>query len=79
MQSEDSNYQYCNKIFGSWDYSILTPESVVLKHKSMYNELAVRDNSFLYKITQCKENDTNIKVILHLPKNNIECFCYMTD
>lgn len=41
IASEDKFYQYCNKVFGSWDFALSDVKNVVLKKKSLFNEITV--------------------------------------
>ncbi|KAL6437004.1 hypothetical protein ACFW04_004966 [Cataglyphis niger] len=39
VESEGQFYQYCNLIFGGWDYCIHNGKSAAVKHKALYNEM----------------------------------------
>ncbi|XP_076761305.1 transmembrane channel-like protein 7 [Xylocopa sonorina] len=39
IENEGQFYQYCNLIFGGWDYCIQNGKSAVVKHKALYNEM----------------------------------------
>ncbi|KAK7790181.1 hypothetical protein R5R35_002954 [Gryllus longicercus] len=39
VEGEGQFYQYCNLIFGGWDYCIHNEKAAVIKHKALYNEI----------------------------------------
>ncbi|XP_043803117.1 transmembrane channel-like protein 7 isoform X2 [Apis laboriosa] len=39
IENEGQFYQYCNLVFGGWDYCIHNEKSAVVKHKALYNEM----------------------------------------
>lgn len=39
VESEGQFYQYCNIIFGGWDFCIHNDKSAAIKHKAIFNEL----------------------------------------
>lgn len=39
VESEGQFYQYCNLVFGGWDYCIQNERSAGVKHKALYNEM----------------------------------------
>ncbi|CAH0546181.1 unnamed protein product [Brassicogethes aeneus] len=39
IESEGQFYQYCNLIFGGWDFCIHNQASADIKHKALYNEI----------------------------------------
>lgn len=39
VEGEGQFYQYCNLVFGGWDYCIHNEKSAVIKHKALYNEM----------------------------------------
>lgn len=39
VESEGQFYQYCNLVFGGWDYCIHNEKSAAVKHKALYNEV----------------------------------------
>lgn len=39
VESEGQFYQYCNLVFGGWDYCIQNERSAAVKHKALYNEM----------------------------------------
>lgn len=39
IEGEGQFYQYCNLIFGGWDYCIHNEEASNIKHKAIYNEI----------------------------------------
>ncbi|XP_046491412.1 transmembrane channel-like protein 7 [Neodiprion pinetum] len=39
VEGEGQFYQYCNLIFGGWDYCIHNEKSAVIKHKALFNEM----------------------------------------
>lgn len=39
VEGEGQFYQYCNLIFGGWDYCIHNEKSASIKHKAIYNEI----------------------------------------
>ncbi|XP_031835639.1 transmembrane channel-like protein 7 isoform X2 [Nomia melanderi] len=39
IENEGQFYQYCNLVFGGWDYCIHNEKSAGVKHKALYNEM----------------------------------------
>lgn len=39
VEGEGQFYQYCNIVFGGWDFCIHNEKSATIKHKAIYNEL----------------------------------------
>lgn len=39
VEGEGQFYQYCNLVFGGWDYCIQNEKSAAIKHKALYNEI----------------------------------------
>ncbi|XP_076276956.1 transmembrane channel-like protein 7 [Lasioglossum baleicum] len=39
IENEGQFYQYCNLVFGGWDYCIHNEKSAAVKHKALYNEM----------------------------------------
>ncbi|KOX73727.1 Transmembrane channel-like protein 7 [Melipona quadrifasciata] len=39
VENEGQFYQYCNLVFGGWDYCIHNEKSAAIKHKALYNEM----------------------------------------
>ncbi|XP_014478562.1 PREDICTED: transmembrane channel-like protein 7 [Dinoponera quadriceps] len=39
VEGEGQFYQYCNLVFGGWDYCIHNEKSAGVKHKALYNEM----------------------------------------
>lgn len=39
VEGEGQFYQYCNLIFGGWDFCIHNEKSAQIKHKALYNEI----------------------------------------
>lgn len=39
VEGEGQFYQYCNLIFGGWDFCIHNEKSAFIKHKALYNEI----------------------------------------
>lgn len=39
VEGEGQFYQYCNLIFGGWDFCIRNEKSAQIKHKALYNEI----------------------------------------
>lgn len=39
VEGEGQFYQYCNLIFGGWDFCIHNEKSAYIKHKALYNEI----------------------------------------
>ncbi|KAF2882572.1 hypothetical protein ILUMI_23589 [Ignelater luminosus] len=39
VEGEGQFYQYCNLIFGGWDFCIHNEKTAVMKHKAIYNEI----------------------------------------
>ncbi|XP_058805767.1 transmembrane channel-like protein 7 [Phymastichus coffea] len=41
IENEGQFYQYCNLVFGGWDYCIDNEKSSETKHKALYNEIKI--------------------------------------
>ena len=41
VEGEGQFYQYCNLIFGGWDYCINNEKAAEIKHKALFNEMKV--------------------------------------
>lgn len=39
LEGEGQFYQYCNLVFGGWDFCIQNEKSANMKHKALYNEI----------------------------------------
>ncbi|KAI4478729.1 hypothetical protein M0804_011757 [Polistes exclamans] len=39
VEGEGQFYQYCNLVFGGWDYCIQNEKSAAVKHKALHNEM----------------------------------------
>lgn len=39
VEGEGQFYQYCNLVFGGWDFCIHNEKSAFIKHKALYNEI----------------------------------------
>ena len=39
VENEGQFYQYCNLVFGGWDYCIHNEKAASVKHKALYNEM----------------------------------------
>lgn len=41
LEDQNEKHQYCNRVFGGWDFALSEEGTAVLKHRSLYKDLAV--------------------------------------
>lgn len=46
IENEGQFYQYCNLVFGGWDYCVDNEKSSETKHRALYNEMKVKQIFF---------------------------------
>ncbi|XP_015119984.1 transmembrane channel-like protein 7 isoform X1 [Diachasma alloeum] len=64
-EGEGQFYQYCNLIFGGWDFCIQNEKSADIKHKALYNEIkAFLEAERLEEERQNRTREENIKLFL---------------
>lgn len=64
-EGEGQFYQYCNLIFGGWDFCIQNEKSAGIKHKALYNEIkAFLEAERLEEERQNRTREENIKLFL---------------
>lgn len=42
LEDVNEKHQYCNRVFGGWDFALSEVETAELKHRSLYKDLVVR-------------------------------------
>nr|XP_019920545.2 transmembrane channel-like protein 7 isoform X8 [Crassostrea gigas] len=40
LEDQNEKHQYCNRVFGGWDFALSEEGTAVLKHRSLYKDLA---------------------------------------
>ena len=48
LNAGDGTTEFCNKVFGTWDFSLTEAKSAVIKHRSIRYELLVRFPFFFF-------------------------------
>ncbi|XP_015605897.1 transmembrane channel-like protein 7 [Cephus cinctus] len=65
VEGEGQFYQYCNIIFGGWDYCIQNEKSANIKHKALYNEIkAFLEAEKMEEERQNRTREEKIKLFL---------------
>jgi TMC domain. len=65
IEGEGQFYQYCNLVFGGWDYCIHNEKSARIKHKALYNEIkACLEAERLEEERQNRSRDEMIKLVI---------------
>ncbi|XP_069668681.1 transmembrane channel-like protein 7 isoform X2 [Periplaneta americana] len=65
VEGEGQFYQYCNLVFGGWDYCIHNEKSASIKHKALYNEMkASLEAEKLEEERQNRSRDEMTKLII---------------
>lgn len=41
LEDQNEKHQYCNRVFGGWDYALSEEGAALLKHRSLYKDLVV--------------------------------------
>lgn len=65
VQGEGQFYQYCNIIFGGWDFCIHNEKCAIIKHKALYHEvLACLELERLDEERQSRTRNEKVKLFL---------------
>lgn len=48
LEDQNEKHQYCNRVFGGWDYALSEEGTAVLKHRSLYKDLVVSVSAYMY-------------------------------
>lgn len=48
LEDQNEKHQYCNRVFGGWDFALSEEGTAVLKHRSLYKDLAVSVLTYIY-------------------------------
>ena len=65
VEGDGQFYQYCNLVFGGWDYCIHNEKSASIKHKALYNEIkACLEAEKLEEERQNRSRDEMIKLVI---------------
>lgn len=75
VEGEGQFYQYCNLIFGGWDFCIHNEKSALIKHKALLNEIKGLLQSKRIEYERCnRSRDVMFKlIIIRLFVNLIVC------
>lgn len=65
VEGEGQFYQYCNIVFGGWDFCIHNENSAAIKHKAVFNEIkACLENERMEEDRQSRTKNEKIKLLL---------------
>ncbi|XP_068084630.1 transmembrane channel-like protein 7 isoform X2 [Anabrus simplex] len=65
VEGEGQFYQFCNLVFGGWDYCIHNEKSALVKHKALYNEIkGCLEAERLKDERQSRSREEKMKLIL---------------
>lgn len=65
VEGEGQFYQYCNLVFGGWDYCIHNEKSATMKHKALFNEMrGCLEAEKLEEERQNRSRDEMIKLVI---------------
>ncbi|XP_049781424.1 transmembrane channel-like protein 7 isoform X1 [Schistocerca cancellata] len=65
MEGEGQFYQYCNIVFGGWDYCIHNEKSATIKHKAIFNEIkGCLEAERLEEERQSRSRDEKVRLYL---------------
>lgn len=65
VEGEGQFYQYCNLVFGGWDFCIHNEKSAAIKHKAIYNEIkGLLESERLEEERQNRTRQEKIKLIV---------------
>lgn len=65
VEGEGQFYQYCNLVFGGWDFCIHNERSASIKHKAIYNEIkGLLESEKLEEERQNRTKQEKVKLIL---------------
>ncbi|XP_003702260.2 transmembrane channel-like protein 7 [Megachile rotundata] len=65
VENEGQFYQYCNLVFGGWDYCIHNEKSAAVKHKALFNEVkAFLESERLEEERQNRTREEKTKLFL---------------
>jgi len=79
MEGEGQFYQYCNLVFGGWDYCIHNEKSARMKHKALYNEMKVcLGAERLEEERQNRSRDEMIKLVITRCIINLICLVVLS-
>jgi len=79
MEWEGQFYQYCNLVFGGWDYCIHNEKSARMKHKALYNEMKVcLGAERLEEERQNRSRDEMIKLVITRCIINLICLVVLS-
>jgi len=79
MEGEGQFYQYCNLVFGGWDYCIHNVKSAKMKHKALYDEMrACLGAERLEEERQNRSRDEMIKLVITRCIINLICLVVLS-
>lgn len=65
VEGEGQFYQYCNLVFGGWDFCIHNEKSAAIKHKGIYNEIkGLLESERLEEEKQNRTRQEKVKLVL---------------
>lgn len=78
-EGEGQFYQYCNLVFGGWDYCIHSEKSAGMKQKALYNEMkACLEAERLKEERQNRSRDEMIKLVITRCIINLICLVVLS-
>lgn len=78
VEGEGQFYQYCNLIFGGWDFCIHNEKSAAIKHKAIYNEIkGLLENERLEEEKQSRTREEKIKLYILRTAVNFVVLCIL--
>ena len=78
-EGEGQFYQYCNLVFGGWDYCIHNDKSARMKQKALYNEMKVcLEAEKLEEERQNRSRDEMIKLVITRCIINLICLVVLS-
>lgn len=79
IEGEGQFYQYCNLVFGGWDYCIHNEKSARMKQKALYNEMKVcLEAERLEEERQNRSRDEMIKLVITRCIINLICLVVLS-
>lgn len=79
IEGEGQFYQYCNLVFGGWDYCIHNEKSARMKQKALYNEMkACLEAERLEEERQNRSRDEMIKLVITRCIINLICLVVLS-
>lgn len=78
IESEGQFYQYCNIVFGGWDYCLHNMKSVKIKQKAIFNELKVLlESGKLEEERRSRNRNEYCKIVIKRYLVHFICSCIL--